>query len=158
LSSRIGWDVQPSEGPPKYVGEMNDRLMRYAAMDNLIFDRHPVVSQSIYRTIRTGHDAAGMRDDLVKQFYNRPKIVIYCDPVQRGMNGHVYHEGVDSKEHLDQVAEGYNQMLVLYRAWAINHAHLLYRIGDVSMDFVAKAIMPFMPIITSGERVNVRPA
>jgi hypothetical protein len=133
------WSVQPSEGPPKYEGEVDVRIERYALMPHTIFDRHPVVSQTIYRTIRSGHDAAGMRDELVQQFYDSRPFFIYCDPVGRGMAGHTFNDGVDTEDHLRQVREGYDKMLTLYRAWAIQHAHLIYRIGD-SMSFIADCV------------------
>lgn len=125
-----GYKVQASEGPPKYDGEMNHRLKRYQLFQQTVFDRHPVVSQSIYRSIRTGHDAAGMDEQFVLDFYHSAPLFIYCDPTTRGMDGHTFNEGVDTEEHLRQVREGYTRMLTLYRAWAIQHAHFIYRIGD----------------------------
>jgi hypothetical protein len=130
LARKTGFPTQPSEGPPRYPGEMDERLLRYASMDRYIFDRHPVVSQNIYKVIRTGKDAEGMREDLVQQFYDNRPLFIYCDPLGRGMSGHNFHDGVDTAEHLRQVDEGYKTMLTLYRDWAIKHAHILYRIGD----------------------------
>lgn len=145
IAHRIHWQVYPSEGPPKYRGEMNIRIHRYALLDNVIFDRHPVVSQSIYRSIRTGADAAGMDPSLVEDFYNRDPLFIYCDPGSRGMIGHTHNDGIDTEEHLEQVIEGYDHMLSLYRLWAIEHAHIIYRIGRVSMEFVANTIKHNLP-------------
>jgi len=130
LGSLPGYHIQPSEGPPKYEGETNVRVARYASHQRCVFDRHPAVSQMIYRTIRTGHDASEIRDDLVKQFYDSKPLFIYCDPGARGMEGHTFNSGVDTEEHLRQVREGYDTMLSLYRSWAIQHAHFIYRIGD----------------------------
>lgn len=131
LASRLDLPVQGSEGPPHYPGEMNERIARYHSLPTQhIFDRHPVVSQAIYCTLRTGLDPMGMDPALVKQFYASQHLFIYCDPAGRGMSGHQYHEGVDTPEHLAQVNENYAQLLTLYRAWAIAHAHLIYRIGD----------------------------
>lgn len=130
LKVHLNWPIQPSEGPPKYMGEMNERLKRYQGMDRTIFDRHPIVSQSIYRHIRTGIDTEGMQQHYIDEFYARQPIFVYCDPGERGMSGHTFHEGVDSEEHLRQVDESYYTLLTHYRRWAIEHAHFIYRIGD----------------------------
>ena len=147
LSAKFGWSVQGSEGPPKYEGEMNDRLARYVSLDNIIFDRHPVVSQEIYKTIRTGHDAAGMDPLYVRLFYASMPLFVYCDPLDRGMSEHRFSVGVDTEEHLRQVSEGYTIMLHMYREWAIAHAHFLYRIGD-SMQFIGHSLAAHIPAKT----------
>jgi len=49
--------VQGSEGPPKYKGEMDERVARYIMQPaNTIYDRHPCVSQPIYGTMRSHLD------------------------------------------------------------------------------------------------------
>lgn len=143
LSKHLRRLVQASEGPPKFPGEMNGRLTKYSSLINVIFDRHPVISQAIYRSIRSGEDTHGMRPDLVADFYNSKPFFIYCDPLSRGMSGHVFHNGVDTEDHLAQVQEGYYHMLFLYRAWAIRYAHVIYRIGD-SMDSIADFAMAYI--------------
>lgn len=128
LKANLHCAVIPSEGPPKYPGEIDDRLKRYASYDGLIFDRHPAVSQPIYGPMRdpyellpTGH--------LVQSFYRSNPLIIYCDPGKK-RHTHVRNEAVDTDEHLAQIEANYNQLLVAYRSWAINHAFLWYRIGD----------------------------
>lgn len=124
----FNWDIQPSEGPPKYPGEMNRRLARYARYPlSHIFDRHPVVSQEIYGTMRTHSD--DIDEIYLKHFYESDPVLIYCDPLNRGMQSHT-RSTIDTDHHLDQVSEHYPLLLTLYRDWAIKHAHLIYRIGD----------------------------
>jgi len=134
LRTVLGYPSQESEGPPHYPGEMNLRVARYASLHHVIFDRHPVVSQTIYGSLRSHSDP--IRPDLVQQFYDARPLFIYCDPGIRGMTGHVRRDTVDTDAHLSEVTRGYEQLLIMYRAWAIQHAHIIYRIGD-DMDFIA---------------------
>lgn len=129
LQRVLYWPIQHSEGPPKYPGEMNVRLTNYAMFTSpYIFDRHPVVSQSIYGTMRSHSDE--MHPSLISEFYRGEPIFIYCDPINRGMTAHQRNTVIDTDEHLRQVNENYSRLLALYRDWAIRHAHLIYRIGD----------------------------
>lgn len=121
--------IQASEGPPKYPGEMDLRVKSYLSFSpTTIFDRHPCVSQVIYGSMRSHQDPVS--EYLLKQFYASPCVFVYCDPVNRGMSGHTFNQGVDTPEHLESVKANYHRLLGLYRAWAITYAHIIYRIGD----------------------------
>jgi hypothetical protein len=124
----IHWPIQGSEGPPLFPGEMDRRVKRYASIRTpCIFDRHPVVSQPIYGTMRSHEDFISR--ELIDDFYKTNPIFIYCDPIERGMSSH-RRSIIDTDAHLHQVIEHYATLLALYRAWAIKHAHIFYRIGD----------------------------
>jgi hypothetical protein len=121
--------VQGSEGPPKYKGEMDERVARYIMQPaNTIYDRHPCVSQPIYGTMRTHLDP--IKPELIKLFYDKRPLFIYCDGGTRGMEQHQVNHQVDTPEHLAAVADNYTKLLIQYRHWAAQHALINYRIGD----------------------------
>lgn len=123
------WRVQVSEGPPKYKGEMNVRVKSYLSFPKqVIYDRHPCVSQPIYGQLRTHHDS--IDHDLIDCFYDMQPLIIYCDPGERGMTDHVERPEVDTPEHVAAINANYRELLMAYRAWAIDHALIMYRIGD----------------------------
>lgn len=126
------WPIIASEGPPKYSGEQNDRVKGYFQRypRDVIFDRHPCVSQNIYAgTLRGSKDL--IDSTLVEQFYSARPLFIYCDPLERGLGGHVIkNNSIDKPEHLDQIAKSYARLLEVYRAWALTNALFYYRIGD----------------------------
>ncbi|OXE37527.1 MAG: hypothetical protein CGW95_01025 [Phenylobacterium zucineum] len=137
IAKRLGLLLVESEGPPKYPGEMNARVERYFSMPGpLLFVRHPCVSQVIYGKLRGEEDSISA--DLVREFYNQQHLFIYCDPLGRGLEGHVVKDEHDSPAHLKAIEDKYSNLLAMYRDWAINRAHMFYRIGD-SMDRVVKA-------------------
>lgn len=124
------YDVQPSEGPPKFPGEQNERVTRYLERHThrMIYDRHPCVSQPIYCAIRSHADP--IDDALITRFYEKQPFFIYCDGGSRGMDGHVFNPDTDTEKHLGEIAANYVKLLTQYRHWAAQHAHLNYRIGD----------------------------
>lgn len=124
------WHLQGSEGPPKYAGEMDERVKRYIDThpSTMIYDRHPCVSQPIYGMMRTHVDP--IDPILIQQFYVQSPFFIYCDGGERGMKQHIFNPETDTPEHLAAVQENYNHLLGVYRYWAGQHADLSYRIGD----------------------------
>lgn len=133
-----GWTVQGSEGPPKYKGEMDERVTRYLSLPpTMIYDRHPCVSQPIYGMMRTHLDA--ISPGLIAQFYSSAPFFIYCDGGERGMKDHIFNPATDSEAHLKAVKDGYAILLDEYREWAARHAVLSYRIGD-SVSRVSKIV------------------
>ena len=126
IAQVLGRLVQPSEGPPKYPGELNERIRRYAFFDGIIFDRHPVISQTIYATIRANNEER-VDHQLEADFYNEHNIFIYCRATHLGK--HVTKEH-DTPEHLEKIERNYEAIIGHYDAWALSHANLIYRIGD----------------------------
>lgn len=132
ISERFGWPIQPSEGPPHFPGEMNQRVEKYMHQGPRIYDRHPCVSQIIYGKMRSHLDP--IDDWRIDLFYKSCPIFIYCEPGNKGLNGHVHKPNqYDSPEHLANVDKNYDALLVEYRRWAIDHANFIYRIGDNMM-------------------------
>jgi len=141
LSRELGYTIQGSEGPPKGPGEMDQRLERYAKLPTTtIFDRHPVVSQPIYCSLRGGDPQFNVKH-WEQWFYKEAQpTIIYCDPLERGLDGHKRNT-VDTDEHLQQIHDNYMLLTNSYRKWALRYAHHIYRIGD-GMGRILRAIKP----------------
>lgn len=130
LSRKLNIASVPGEGPAKSEGEINDRVERYLKLDNVIFDRHPCVSQRIYNLFRSP-GAPKVRSTLVDGFYDSDVLLIYCrGRVNVGMEGHKRREDVDTDGHMLMVNKNYTELCEIYDSWASRHAHINYRIGD----------------------------
>jgi GTPase SAR1 family protein len=120
--------VVASEGPPKYAGEMNVRVVKYRQYEDVIFDRHPCVSQPIYGKLRTHFDA--IEKTLTEAFYSTRPFFVYCRPnLSRGFDNHVA-DAHEDPAHLDAVKHNYMKLLRAYDEWALDHAHVVYRLGQ----------------------------
>lgn len=119
--------VQESEGPPRSDEEINERVDRYQAMEGRLFVRHPCVSNAIYGKMRPEGNPITPGRTMI--FYDARPTLIYCDPGDRGLTGHVEKDH-DSAQHLNLVDTNYAALLEEYRLWAAQHAHFVYRIGD----------------------------
>lgn len=134
LSERLGIPVKHSGGPSKYPGEVNARALEFNRdTSDLIYDRHPCVSQNVYQ------DALQAGGEYVEQqhldaFYAGKPLIIYCKSLGN-LDGHRMTDH-SSPEYFDQVERNYNALCNLYDLWAVEHANLIYRIGD-SMEDVA---------------------
>jgi len=119
--------VQESEGPPQSAKEINERVDRYETMTGRLFVRHPCVSNALYGQVRNEGDPITYGRRVL--FYDQKPLFIYCDAGQRGLGAHV-KKAHDSEKHLVDLENNYNKLLYLYRQWAAEHAHFVYRIGD----------------------------
>lgn len=119
--------VQESEGPPIDEDEINDRVDRYERMTDRLFVRHPVISNAIYGQVREEGDIISEGRRML--FYENKHTIIYCDAGTRGLGAHV-QKAHDTEKHLEDITNNYNKLLYLYRQWAAEHAHFVYRIGD----------------------------
>jgi hypothetical protein len=127
LANALNRMVQESEGPPLSDEEINERVDRYYDLKDTVFVRHPVISNSIYGQVRSeGDPITPGRADL---FYEQKPILIYCDAGLRGLGSHVVKDH-DTPQHLLDITNNYNKLLYLYRQWAAERAHMIYRIGD----------------------------
>lgn len=128
------FEIQESEGPPKYEGEIEERINRYLESPNKIYVRHPVISNPIYSQARG--DSWQLDPALRQRFYDLRPLLIYCDPGTRGLGDHQIKDH-DTPEHLAVIEANYSKILFMYRNWAADHALINYRIGD-----------HYLPIIT----------
>lgn len=131
--------VQESEGPPKSDEEINERVDKYENMSDRLFVRHPVISNAIYGQVREEGDPITIGRRI--NFYEQGNILIYCDAGTRGLGAHV-EKAHDTKKHLEDITNNYNKLLYLYRQWAAEHAHFVYRIGD-DMDRLISTVYYF---------------
>lgn len=127
LANYMDMIVQESEGPPLSADEINERVDKYEKMEDRIFVRHPVVSNSIYGQVRPEGNPITPGRSMI--FYDARPLLIYCDAGQRGLGAHV-EKAHDTEKHLADITNNYNKLLHLYRQWAAEHAHFVYRIGD----------------------------
>jgi hypothetical protein len=133
LSGILGMNLQLSQGPPKFDGEIHERLAKYAKLERTIFDRHPVVSQTIYGHFRgPGPDIPTTEE--VNQLYASKPLIIYC---RASDLSHHKAEAHDTREHLDMVERKHQEIIQLYDRWAVEYAHMCYRIGDRERPLVA---------------------
>lgn len=135
LGERLQRPVIHSEGPDKYPGEIDERVRRYERFENVLFDRHPCVSQAIYGRKRAS--AQLVHTDLIIRFYMSRPVFVYCREWQ-GLDGHVVKEH-DTEEHLKSIAENHEWIVRQYERWAIDRAHVWYRVGD-NMEQVYKML------------------
>ena len=139
--SRYG--IQESEGPPVSPAEINERCERYMASvargDKLIWVRHPVISNAIYGSFRPEGDV--IRSDVRAAFHAMKPLLIYCDPMERGLGDHVVKDH-DTEEHLALLQANSERILGAYRQWALKEAHVIYRIGD-DVERIIRVVRPY---------------
>jgi hypothetical protein len=133
IADRFGFYLQESEGPPTEHETIDDRIRRYFKRDmdadrSMVYARHPVVSQPIYSSVK-GNRGDVVDPLLVEEFYRRDPILIYCDPVNRGMGEHKIKPH-DTPEFIEGLKRKYVQVLEAYRTWAVVNATVIWRIGD----------------------------
>ena len=131
LAEKLGMIHKPSEGPEKYPGEINERIKRYAIIDDsrFIYDRHPCISQVAYAVnvhAQTTPDA-----DLIEAFYARTdQLIIYCRPNTAEVV-HTANREWDTPEFTAAINKNFDGLMRWYDEWAVRQAHIIYRIGDM---------------------------
>lgn len=126
LGAALGMHVQQGSGPPKAPGEVEARLTRYLALDNTIFDRHPAVSQVVYGSLR-GETPSAEFLALVDKFYSSELLFVYCRATDLKL--HVVKDG-ENPDHIATIERRHADLLAAYDRWALEKAHIVYRIGD----------------------------
>lgn len=121
LASHFNLKIKESEGPPSSPSELIHRVERYNGMIDTIFVRHPCVSHNIYNIC---HPISFRLD--VGHFYEHGHTFIYCAPTNLQ---HQPKPGEDATFILD-VALSHDNIRRMYNMWAIEHAHIIYRLGD----------------------------
>lgn len=116
ISRATNWPIQPSEGPEKAPGEILARCEKYLRLsDFTIFDRHPIISQSIYGPLAR---KTAIPPYLLIALKQKDPLIIQAHP-----ENHFPHEEKehDTPEHLQMIAkqreiivDHYNQFFILY--------------------------------------------
>lgn len=129
IAQHVPLKYTPGEGPPKYPGEIVERVRRLLRLDNCLFDRHPCVSQLIYDRFREGGE--GLPEELVDAFYATKPFFIYC----YGRAGAHEAKQYDSPEHLAMVEQFDDNIRNAYHEWAQAHvpSHYWYSVEDEGM-------------------------
>jgi hypothetical protein len=131
VRDRLRLHMQIGEGPARHAGDINERITRYLAQSRkhtIVYDRHPAVSQPIYGTIRQQRDNVP-HAELLNEFYARKNIFVYCR--SKMFNAHDHEvKAYDTPEHLSAVYNNYGVIVRMYDDWALEHANIIYRMGD----------------------------
>lgn len=135
VAQSLGRPLVISGGPELYPNEINDRAAAYMLYHNVVFDRHPVISQNIYNQMRA-QPQTWVHEENKWRFYDTQPLIIYCRPTTMKGNIPKPHE---DPAHLEMVNSKYKDICFLYDKWAMDHAHLWYRVGD-SMERTIAAI------------------
>lgn len=139
VASRLGWQIQESEGPPRSSEEILSRVHRYSIATLTVFVRHPFVTNPIYDVTRPPEERTTFPPHLVEEFYQPGNnVFVYCDPLTRALDGHRLKPH-DTSVHAQRITDNRAHLLQLYREWAIRYALIMYRIGD-DMDLVADLV------------------
>lgn len=130
LTRATGFPIVPGEGPTKRAGEADERITRFMKHRNSIFDRHPAISGPIYDAFRP--KAYPISPELIAQFYGSDVFIIYCrgDEVLTHDTGD-NPSGSDTPEYLAWLDEHHSKICQRYDAWAMDHAHFIYRKGSM---------------------------
>lgn len=137
LSKVLKLPVILGKGPPSSKEEINQRVESYFGYDNVIFDRHPAVSNVIYDQFRK--NPMPVDQDLVQRFYATKPLFIYCRSDDSSLEGHQVIDG-ETEEQIKLVEEHHRNIRLLYDVWALSHATILYQKGRTRMANVARMI------------------
>lgn len=141
LQEHLGLPLRHSGGPGKHPGEIQERVDRYYNdPHDMIYDRHPCISQGIYLSaLRLAGEYVTL--DREERFYKSKPLIIYCR--NRGtMEGHVESEHT-SREYVRRVELYFNDLCAAYDKWSLGRANIVYRIGD-DMDAVVRIVRAAM--------------
>jgi hypothetical protein len=133
LSRKLARPLVLSEGPEKFPGEINDRISRIFGYQDVVFDRHPCVSHGVYH--RFAPNMVDADHDLIVQFFDSRPLFIWCRGPKALTDDNHQLKAHDTAEHLNQITKNHEEITAIYEAWALDFAHISYRIGD-SMDQV----------------------
>lgn len=134
IAGALDMRVQQGSGPPREPGEIEARVVKYLAMTDTIFDRHPAISQPIYAQLRGETLSPDFTAGAVR-FYETQPLIVYCRGSASSLAHHVVKDG-ENPEHIRTVNENYDRLCALYDRWALDHAGVIYRIGDDSSAIV----------------------
>lgn len=138
LLQHLPLTLQKSEGPPKYPGEMVERIRRYLKMDRTLFDRHPCISQPIYDLFR--EQKTEIPVELIDTFYQQQNLIIYlygtCGP----------HEVKDheTEDHVKMVEKYEDNIRNAYEAWAPGNSNIMYRATTDDFDRLLNACQEYL--------------
>jgi hypothetical protein len=123
ISAATGWPIKDKEGRPPTQLLLFEKFRKYEALDGMIIDRHPIVSQSIYGLMRKDKEVP---EEFLENFFDRGDLIIYCRCVQIGLHGHTASD-TDTTEHLEMIEADQQRILGTYDNWAAMCADIVYK-------------------------------
>lgn len=127
-----------SGGPEKYPGECNTRILEFLTHEDVIFDRHPAISEPIYCQFR---GTRGPDTEMVQRFYDSKPLIIYCVRDSKSTLESLHQvKDSDTKKHLENITRYDGEIVQAYGDWAMQHARLIYRIGDDKVEFIRQVM------------------
>jgi len=147
LSKMLGMPVIEGKGPPKSIDEINQRVISYSQYKNVIFDRHPAISNPIYDIARGCEPQ--IRSDILQEFFNKDedKLIIFCRG-DRTLDTHQVKADEDPA-HVQMVEQKHRMLCDLYDAWSLHHADILFNKHRTRMSSIAKMVSSRMTVKTS---------
>jgi energy-coupling factor transporter ATP-binding protein EcfA2 len=116
IAQHVPVTYKPGQGPPKYPGEMLERVGNLLRLDGCLFDRHPCVSQLIYDSFRINGEA--LPQWMVDKFYESKPFFIYC---YDRAGPHEIKPDKDTPEHLALIERYDSGIREAYHRWAVMH-------------------------------------
>ena len=138
LLQHLPLTLQQGEGPPKFPGEMTERVKRYLAMDGKLFDRHPCISQPIYDMFRD--KKTPIPGDLIDEFYEQGNLLIYV----YGRAGPHEVKDHETKEHVEMVERHDDTIRNAYEEWALGYAYIRYSVDTINFDTILKLCQEYL--------------
>lgn len=122
LSTQTGLRLHHSGGPPKDRSEILYRATELLKLENVIFDRFPVISDRIYSKLLRGEDFFANTTFPIRLAQQRP-FIIYCRPpmeVLLKLDGHEVKEH-ETQEHVEAMKKKALDIVIAYdqamKAW-----------------------------------------
>lgn len=125
IHKETNWPVQVSEGPEKHPGEIIDRCLRYMLLPHhTIFDRHPIISQSIYGPLS---GKSTIPPGILQELKRRDPLIIEASSSNKFEHTIKAH---DTPEHLDLIIKKREQIKLSYKEFLGEHfpRRLIYRL------------------------------
>ena len=134
LRDATGMPIKDKEGRPKTWHLLLEKLRKYEAVDGMIIDRHPIITQSVYGFLRNDPE---IPDEFMDTFFKRQDLIIYCRALRTDPLDTHEPSPTDDEAHLKMVEEQYGTVLRVYDSWAVQSANITYRQYDQTPMIIA---------------------
>lgn len=105
-------------------GTEETRFNDFRGADGVIFDRHVCVSEMIYGPL---FQRQAYPEHYYSRIYDGNHLFIYCRAPASALVDHVASSATDTPEYLAQLKTHFAKVVQAYDAWAMLHAHIVYR-------------------------------
>lgn len=138
IAEHVPYEIKGGEGPSKSQKEILDRATRYLRRDNMIFDRHPCVSEPIYGRFR--EPATFLPTPVIDYFYRSKPLFIYC---YGGAYGEHQLKDYDTAQHVGMLDLHDMNIRNAYMEWAQGRVPISqwYSLEDPDVDTARENII-----------------